>query len=112
MDTERIESLIDSLHAARMMVADANAGLASREIERQALKAEIVGELTSKGVAATPAEKVAGQDARLVTFTHDTIKMGQDRDGYLADAESLRFRVQLALLEAEAAIRDPSQAAA
>lgn len=112
MDTERIEGLIDSLHSARAAVAGANESLAEREIARQALKAEIVGEMTSKGIAVTPAEKAASQDARLVAFARDSIASELERDARLADAEALRFRVQLALLEAEAAIRDPLQAAA
>jgi len=105
MTTERIAVLIDSLRATRGDVAKANAALGEREIARQAIKASIIGEMTSKGIAATPAEKAAGQDARLVAYAHDTIAAEQARDGTLGDAEALRFRVQLALLEYEDAMR-------
>jgi len=105
MDTERIEGLIDSLRATRRDVAKANAELGEREIARLALKASIIGEMTSKGIAATPAEKAAGQDARLVAYAHDTIAAEQARDESLGDAEALRFRVQVALLECEDAMR-------
>jgi hypothetical protein len=104
MDPNEVQGLIERLHAARAAVAGANAALAEREIARQALKTEIVGELTSRGVAATPAEKAAGQDPRLIAFARDTIASELERDARLADAETLRFQVQLGLLTLEASL--------
>jgi len=110
--TERTEALIDSLRTARQDVAERNAQLAESDIARRTLKAEIVRELTGKGVAATPAEKVAAQDERLLKYDRQIIGDTLTRDERLGDAEALRFRVQLSLLEMEAAIRDPVRAAA
>lgn len=104
MDTTEVAGLIDALKTARMDVATQNALLGEREITRQALKAEIVGAMTSKGIAATPAEKAAGQDPKLVAFAHETIAAELIRDGRLADAETLRFQVQLGLLTLEASV--------
>ena len=106
-----VEELIDSLRTARAGAANAAAALAEREMARQALKGEIVTEMTSRGVAVTPAEKAAGQDPRLVMFAKETIAIELAHAGLLGDAEALRFRVQLALLEAEDAMRNAEVAA-
>ena len=107
MNTARIPGLIDQLRTARGLVAARSAGLTEMDITRAALKSEIVGEMTSKGIAVTPAEKAASQDTRMVAQAHDRVVAELRRDETLADAEALQFTVQLALVEAEAAAHDP-----
>ena len=94
-----VSLLIDALNATRKDVAMQNHYLSCNDAARGALKVEIVAELMAKGQAATPADKAASQDTRMVenaTVQRDaTLK----RDNASADAESLRFRVKLALIE-------------
>jgi hypothetical protein len=105
MYTDGIKGLIEDLRRTRSDVAERTAGLAEMEISRATLKAEIISELTSRGVAVTPAEKAAGQDPRMTSNAHDRATAELRRDQALGEAEALRFHVQLALIEAEDAMR-------
>jgi hypothetical protein len=105
MYTDGIKGLIEDLRRTRSDVAERTAGLAEMDIARTALKAEIIGEMTSKGIAVTPAEKASSQDSRMILHTHERVAAELRRDQALGEAEALRFHVQLALIEAEDAMR-------
>lgn len=110
--TERVEGLLDQLRTARHDVAEMTAALAEGELTDRALRAEVTRELTGKGIAVTPAEKAAAQDPRVIEAAKARIGQTLQRDERMADAEALRFRAQLALLEYEEQVRNPIPAAA
>ena len=100
-DIADIPRFINDLNATRRDVAMQNHNISCLDAARGALKVEIVAELMAKGMAATPADKAASQDSRMVanaTVSRDAVLI---RDNTTADAESLRFRIKLALIEAE-----------
>jgi hypothetical protein len=107
MDAGRIEHLIADLNGTRRQVAADNFTLSQMDGERAALKAVVVAELTAPGkdgkplMAVTPATAAASLDARLVEQAKSQRTATLARDIALAEAESLRFKVKLALIEAE-----------
>ena len=94
-----IDQLISDLNATRKDIAAQNHYLACNDALRGELKAVVVAELMAKGMAATPADKAASQDARMVANAMVQRDGTLKRDEASADAESLRFRIKLGLLE-------------
>ena len=98
--------LIQELFEARTILADANRYVAGLEADRSALKATVVAELMAGGMAATPADKAASQDNRMVDNATTSRAAVYERDLRYRDAEQSRFLVKLELLEIAAVVAD------
>ena len=104
--SSKAENLVQELFDARTILADANRYIAGCEADRSALKAVVVKELMDGGMAATPADKAASQDSRMVDNATTSRAAVYERDLRYRDAEQARFLVKLELLEIAAAITD------
>lgn len=89
--------MVNELRATRMEIATLEEVLALRVLDARTLRDTIEKELTSGGMAATPAKEKAKADERYLAFERATAGIQHNHDDLVAKAESQRLQLDLGI---------------
>lgn len=86
---------INELHNKRFQAADVALEIASQELNRTKLRADLIRELVAGGLKWTPAEDQARADERYLAAGRSIATLSRDLARITADAERLRLDIDI-----------------
>jgi hypothetical protein len=99
-----MDEQISQLRSLRNRIAAYSQTLAERELTGRLLRLELETEKRAAGSTKTDAEKDAKADPRYLDHERRSIQISFDRDVALAEAEALRFHLELVVAERMASV--------